>query len=158
MKEKWWSSLRTKVIAWSFVPAAIILSAVAWFTYYSYQKVLGDLVIKQDWAIAHTKLDQADLALRQLINPNLSPILLGIDTHFELPIEVRAQNILDQGKSLDVFDGGIYFLDQNRKVFKTHPERPELLGQDWSDTPQYRFLRDTPRHCFDDRYSKHRQK
>jgi hypothetical protein len=44
----WWSSLRIKIIAWSFVPTLIILSAVAWFTFFSYQQVLGDLAIRQD--------------------------------------------------------------------------------------------------------------
>jgi two-component system nitrate/nitrite sensor histidine kinase NarX len=144
MKTKWWRSLQVKIIAWSFVPTVIILSAVAWFTFYSYQKVLGDLAIKQDWTIAQTKANQANTALSNLINPLLRPVGLNIDTHPELPIEVRAQNILDQAPNLKVFDGGIYFLDQHGKVFKTHPERPELLGQDWSDTPQFRYVRDNP--------------
>jgi hypothetical protein len=34
---------------WSFVPTLIILSKVDWFTFYSYQMVIGDLAIKQDW-------------------------------------------------------------------------------------------------------------
>ncbi len=55
MIKNWWSSLRTKIIAWSFVPTVIILSAVAWFTFFSYQQVLGDLAIKQDWVIVQTK-------------------------------------------------------------------------------------------------------
>ena len=54
MKKNWWNSLRTKIIAWSFVPTVIILSAVAWFTFYSYQKVIGDLAIKQDLEILNT--------------------------------------------------------------------------------------------------------
>jgi hypothetical protein len=37
MKKNWWSSLQVKIVGWSFVPAVIILSAVAWFTFYSYQ-------------------------------------------------------------------------------------------------------------------------
>ncbi len=40
-----WNSLRTKIIAWSFVPAAIILSAVALVGIYAYNRVTGDLVI-----------------------------------------------------------------------------------------------------------------
>jgi len=47
MKKNWWSRLQVKIIAWSFVPTVIILSAVAWFTYYSDQQVLVDLAIKQ---------------------------------------------------------------------------------------------------------------
>ena len=79
MKKNWWNSLRTKIIAWSFVPTVIILSAVAWFTFYSYQKVIGDLAIKQDQEIVQEKAAQAMTALVNLLNPILNPILLEID-------------------------------------------------------------------------------
>jgi len=144
MKRNWWSSLRVKIIAWSFVPTVIILSAVAWFTFYSYQRVLGDLAIKQDWAIVQSKAMQASLAMSNLVNPIVIPVILDIDIHKEEPIEVRAQNILDQAKYLDVFDGGVYFLDQQGKVFKTQPEQPDLIGQVWSGTPELRFIKANP--------------
>jgi hypothetical protein len=140
----WWSSLRIKIIAWSFVPTVIILSAVAWFTFFSYQKVLGDLAIKQDWAIVQTKVEQASPALSDLLNVHLRQIVLNIDTHPELPIEVRIQDIFDQAQGLEDFDGGIYFVDQLGKVIKTHPERSDLVGQDWSETPQFGYIRNNP--------------
>jgi len=144
MKKKLWSSLQVKIVAWSFVPTLIILSAVAWFTFYSYQKVLGDLAIKQDWAVVHAKADQAHEPFVVLINARLRPILFDVDTDPGLALEARAQNILERAPGLEVFDGGIYFVDQDGRVFKTHPERPELIGQDWSDSPQFRFVRDNP--------------
>ena len=144
MKMNWWSSLRLKIITWSFIPTVIILSAVAWFTFFSYQKVLGDLAIKQDWAIIQTKLAQANQALSGILNTHLRQVVLNIDTHPDLPIEARIQNILDQAEGLDDFDGGIYFVDSYGKVFKTHPERPALLGLDLSDTPQFRYIRNNP--------------
>ncbi len=96
MKKNWWSHLRVKIIAWSFVPTVIILSAVAWYTFFSYQQVLGDLALKQDWAIIHAKTDQANQAFTDMVNAHIRQVVLNIDTHPELPIEVRAQNILDQ--------------------------------------------------------------
>ena len=144
MVKNWWSSLRTKIIAWSLVPTVIILSAVAWFTYYSYQQVLGDLAIKQEGAIVTNKINQVSLALSGIINSHLRQIVLNIDTHPELPIEVRIQNILEQAKDLDDFDGGIYFVDQNGKIFQAHPEQPELLGLDLSDSPHFRYIRSNP--------------
>jgi len=45
---------------------------------------------------------------------------------------------------LEIFDGGIYLLDQQGKVFKTQPPQPELIGQDWSDTPHFRSVNSTP--------------
>ena len=144
MKKNWWSSLRVKIIAWSFVPTAIILSAVAWFTFYSYQKVIEDLAIKQDLAVVQTKIDQAAQGINNLINASLRPIILNVDTKPELSREVRAQNILDHTPNLDVFDGGVYFVDQHGIVYKSQPEQPELIGQDWSDTYQFCYVRDNP--------------
>jgi nitrate/nitrite-specific signal transduction histidine kinase len=144
MKKNWWRSLRTKIIAWSFVPTVIILSAVAWFTFYSYQKVIGDLAIKQDWAIVQSKTGPIQQALVWMLNPFLSPVILNIDTDYELPIDIRAQNILDQAQGIDLFDGGIYYLDQQGKVYKTWPAQPELHGQDWSDTLHFRYIRENP--------------
>ncbi len=139
-----WRRLAAKIIAWSFVPTVIILSAVAWFTFYSYQKVIGDLAVKEDLAVLDTKIVQAADGINNLINGSLRPIILSIDTKPELSREVRAQNILDRAPNLDVFDGGIYFVDQHGIIFKTQPEQPELIGQDWSDTFQFRYVRDNP--------------
>lgn len=144
MKMKWWNSLQIKIIAWSFVPTVIILSAVAWFTFYSYQKVLGDLAMREDLAVLDTKIVQAATAINNLINPSLQAIILNVDTNPELSREVRAQNILDHAPNLDVYDGGIYFVDQHGIVFKSQPEQPELIGEDWSDTSQFRSVRDNP--------------
>jgi nitrate/nitrite-specific signal transduction histidine kinase len=140
MKQNWRASLRTKIIAWSFVPTAIILSAVAWFTFYSYQQVLGDLAIKQDWAIVQVKALEAGTAIGNLINAVLRPVVLDIDIDREAPLAVRAQTILDRAKNLEQFDGGIYFLDSQGKVSITWPAQPEVHGEDWSDTPQYRYI------------------
>ena len=106
--------------------------------------MLGDLALKQTWTIVQEKGVQVNLAIGNLINPILLPIILDIDIQKELPLEVRAQNILDQAKYLETFDGGIYFLDQQGKVFITRPERPDLLGQDWSDNPDLRFIKANP--------------
>jgi nitrate/nitrite-specific signal transduction histidine kinase len=144
MKKRWWNSLRTKIIAWSFVPTLIILSGVAWFTFYSYQKVIGDLAIKQEVEALNTKVIQAADGINGLINPSLQTIILNIDTKPELSIEVRAQNILDRTPNLNVYDGGIYFVDQHGIVFKSQPEQPELIGQDWSGTSQFRYVHDNP--------------
>jgi len=144
MKKNWWSSLQVKIIAWSFVPAVIILSAVAWFTFYSYQKGIGDLAIKQDRETVLTKWQQVNQVIGELFNPVLVPVIMEIDVQHEEPLEVRAQKILDQSQGLDIFDGGIYFLNQQGVVFKTRPAQPELIGQDWSDTPHFRSIQKDP--------------
>jgi len=45
----WWGrSLRTKIIAWFFVPTALILIAVAVTNFFAYQDVTAELVIERD--------------------------------------------------------------------------------------------------------------
>ena len=55
-----WQSLRSKIIAWSFVPTAIILIAVALVTYYAYQQVTEELVFERDQDL--TRLSARQLA------------------------------------------------------------------------------------------------
>jgi DNA-binding CsgD family transcriptional regulator len=71
MKKTWWKSLQVRIVAWFFVPKLIILSAVAWFTFYSYEKVLGDLAVRQDWATRPTNEPATDLTEREREVPNL---------------------------------------------------------------------------------------
>ncbi|MCU0521204.1 MAG: histidine kinase [Anaerolineae bacterium] len=144
MNKNWWRSLRTKIIAWSFVPVAIILSAVAWATFHSYQRALGDLVIRQGPETAQPKATAFGQVVAEVLTPVLLPVMLDIDTNHELPLETRVQNILDQAKGLEIFDGGLYFLDQHGKVFRAEPPQPELIGQDWSDTPHFRSVNASP--------------
>jgi nitrate/nitrite-specific signal transduction histidine kinase len=142
MGPNWRTSLRTKIIAWSFVPTAIILSAVAWFTFYSYQRVLGDLAVKQERDTVRSKLGQITTATGMLIDPVMVPVFLEAHYHNKDPLAVRAQNIFGRAKDLEIFDGGIYVLDQQGHVYASWPAQPELDGQDWSDTPAFRYIPD----------------
>jgi nitrate/nitrite-specific signal transduction histidine kinase len=144
MKKTWWNSLRIKIIAWSFVPTVIILSAVAWYTFYSYQKVVGDLAIKQESDVVRTKFGQVTDALGALIDPVLIPVLRDILYHNQESLAVRAQSIFDRANDLEIFDGGIFILDFQGKVYSSWPEQPDLYGDDWSNTPTFRFITDHP--------------
>ncbi len=140
MKKNWWNSLRIKIIAWSFVPTVIILSMVAWFTFYSYQKVIGDLVLKQESDEIRVKFKQVTDPFARLFDPVVIPIFRDILYHNPDPLLVRAQRIFDRADELAIFDGGIYVVDQQGKVRKSWPEQPDLYGVDWSGTPTFQFL------------------
>jgi hypothetical protein len=79
-------SLSTKIIAWSFIPTIIILTAVAWYTFYAYQKVTSELVIRQDQEMVELKIRQITENIIQVFNPVLvpgtvRPILYGYEQH-----------------------------------------------------------------------------
>ncbi len=143
-KTTWWKSLRIKIVAWSFVPTVIILSAVAWFTFYSYQKVLGDLAIKQFPLIVQPEVQAFTDTLTTLSNNNLLAIYKDQSSNPESSLEVRGQGIIDYATSLGVFDGGIFILDQHGIIIKTQPGYSEFLGQDWSNTIHFRTIIQSP--------------
>ena len=53
-----WNSLRNKIVAWSFIPTAIILLAVALVAYYAYQRSTVELVIEQNRELARLSAGQ----------------------------------------------------------------------------------------------------
>ncbi len=140
MRKKWWNSLRVKIIAWSFVPTVIILSAVAWFTFYSYQKVIGDLVMKQESDAVRLLFNQVTDPFARMIDPVIIPFFRDILYHNPQPLLIRAQMIFDRADELEIFDGGIYIVDPQGKITKSWPEQPDIYGVDWSATPTFRFL------------------
>jgi GAF domain-containing protein/HAMP domain-containing protein/anti-sigma regulatory factor (Ser/Thr protein kinase) len=143
-----WGSLRTKIVAWSFVPTAIILAAVALVTYAAYQRVTEDLVVEHDRELTRLFADQ--LATELSVYTDL------------LVAEARAASIRQNdpaaqrsaleraGERLAVFDGGVLILDDRGAVVAAEPERTEALGQDWSDRPYFRQMLDTPTPVFSD--------
>ena len=59
-----WGSLRAKIIAWSFVPTAIILALVALVGFYAYQQVAENWTIESSREVARLSAGQlaAELA------------------------------------------------------------------------------------------------
>jgi HAMP domain-containing protein len=130
-----WGGLRGKIIAWSFVPTAIILAAVALFTFISYQRVTEDLVLHRDRDVA--RLSAGQLATELAEYPDiLSALARTADIYGGDPATQR-DALLNARNSLTVFDGGIVILDTFGTVVATEPEQPEILGQDWAERPSY---------------------
>ncbi|MDY6877119.1 MAG: cache domain-containing protein [Chloroflexota bacterium] len=110
-----WGSLRNKIIAWSFVPTAIILVAVALISLYAYQRGVENLVIERD----------RDLT-------RLSASLLAAE------LKVYTDPLSDQ--FLSVFDSGMVVFDARGKILAAEPERIEGWGPDWSKRIPFRQM------------------
>ncbi len=130
------SKLRTKIIAWSFIPTAIILLLVALTTYISYQNVTEDVAIQRDAEL--TRLSASELSsgfeeyIDRLTNLSRQP---GVShgARNEQRVALRAFH-----NQLVLFDAGAYLLNNLGVVVAADPERMELLGQDWSDRVFFR--------------------
>lgn len=137
-----WRTLRTKIIAWSFVPTAIILLAVALVTYYAYQQVTEELVFERDQDLTRLSARQVATELAEY-SDILTALARTADIYHNNPVE--QQTALQQaGNRLVVFDGGVLLLNTFGTVVATEPDRPDILGQDWSNRAYFRQMMRSP--------------
>jgi GAF domain-containing protein/HAMP domain-containing protein len=150
-----WGSLRTKIIVWAFVPATIILVAVAWVTFRAYQQVTEDFVIERDQEL--TRLSTGEFAAGLTEYTGLLAEYTGLladlaQTAYLSESEPDAQqDMLRRARSrFEVFDGGVLVLDNHGTVVATAPERPEALRRNWSNRSYFRQMLRSPRTVFSD--------
>ena len=143
-----WGSLRTKIIAWSFIPTVIILSAVGLVAYQAYERVVGELVLGRDRELAFLSSAQLKDGLVGYSDA------LGSLAHTP---EIRTNDaslqqtgLRDASQRLAYFDGGLLTLDTFGKVVAVEPERPEILGQDWSNRDYFRQILYSRKPAFSD--------
>ena len=144
---RWWS-LRTKIIAWSFVPTAIILVAVALVTYYAYQQVTTELVFERDQDL--TRLSARQLATELAEYSDILVTEARVVGSFGENSAAQDAAIERAHNRLVVFDGGVLILNTYGTVIATEPERPEIIGQDWSNRSYFRQMVRSPKVIFSD--------
>ena len=141
-------SLRTKLIAWFFVPTAIILVAVALVNFNSYQNVTEDQVIERDRDLTQLWAGQLSSSFERFPEV-LSEVsrTLGISTQSDADVHA---SLVEAGAELRIFDGGVIILDTLGTVAATYPPLPDVVGQDWSDRAYFRQMLRSPRPVFSD--------
>lgn len=141
-------SLRTKIIAWFFVPTAIILIAVALVNYYAYQQVTRQLVIERDEKLIRLSAGQLATELAEYTDL-LAAIARNADiSHYNPPAQRVA--LKSFSNRLVVFDGSVLILDPFGTVVAVEPERPDILEQDLSDRNYFRQMVRSPGPVFSD--------
>jgi PAS domain S-box-containing protein len=142
MRSLRWGGLRTKIIAWSFVPTAIILTLVALVGFYAFQQVTQNLTIQSSREVARLSAGQLARDLSEFSN---------VLTALARTSSVSESNVVDQraaltqaGNRLFIFDGGALILDHHGTVIAAHPARPEILGLDWSNRDYFQQMIRTP--------------
>jgi PAS domain S-box-containing protein len=133
-----WGRLRTKIIAWSFVPTAIILLAVALVTFLAFQRVTEELVLQRDQAVTFISADQLATKLEEY--EDVLTVLARTSDIYQNDPAAQRDALKGAGNRLTVFDGGVLLLDAFGKVVAAEPERPQVVGQNWSDRAYYREI------------------
>jgi PAS domain S-box-containing protein len=138
-----WNSLRNKILAWAFIPTAIILLAVALVAYYAYHRSTVELLIEQNRELARLSAGQVANEMTEYTG-NLSILARTLSDFRNSPQGQRAA-LANAANRLVVFDGGVVLLDERGQVLAAQPERPEIVGQNWSDRSYFRRMAQSPR-------------
>jgi nitrate/nitrite-specific signal transduction histidine kinase len=131
-------SLRLKIIAWSFIPTVVVLTAVAVIALFAYQDVTRDLVIGRNRELTRLAAGQLSIEIADYAEPlNAVGRTSGVSSGSAL----TQQQALKRAESrLAIFDGGVVVLNRYGVVTAAEPERPDAVGQDWSTHGYFREI------------------
>lgn len=133
-----WPHLRATLVTWSFVPAVLILVAAGVITLVAYERVVQDEILGRE----RERINLSANRLKEELS-KFSDVLLTLarteSIYQDRPSAQRAA-LSDARRRLSVLEGGVVLLDNFGRVQGAQPERPEVLGQDWSDRPYFRRL------------------
>jgi len=118
-------SLRNKIIVWSFVPAVIILVAVALVNIYAYQRVTENLVIERDRDLTRLSANLLATELATYTDPRSEHFLTG-------------------------FAGGVVVFNAHGTIMAGEPEGPDGWGADWAKRISFRQVLQSSKPVFSD--------
>lgn len=140
--------LRTKIIAWSFIPTLVILATVVLVTYAAYQNVTDDLVLAKDQEL--TRLSASQLAAEMKAYTDLLTEIANTSDLRQADPALQSTALERFNNRLVVFDGGVVILDNFGVLIAALPKRPDALGLDWSDREYFRQIVHSSRPVFSD--------
>jgi len=140
--------LRTRILAWSFVPSAVILFAVAVVAFFAYSRVTEQQAVQRNQELARlsatnlaAEISQFSLDLGSLTGSPTSPGggLVG-----------SKAALAAAANKLSIFDAGTIILDARGTLAASWPERPGDIGEDWASRPYFVQLLRSPRPAYSD--------
>ena len=131
-------SLRRRILAWTFFPAALILTTVAVATYFAYQNITEELLVDRDRELARLRAGELATSLSEY-SRTLAAVARNRDLAQADPAAQQAALAAARNR-LVFFDGGAFILNNLGRVIAAEPPRPEIMGRDWSNRPYFRPL------------------
>ncbi len=131
-------NLQTKILAWSFIPTALILLAVAITLYIAYERVTEEYAIDRDVEVTRLAASELEGGFQDYLDrlwslSRFQPVQSGDPA--------QKQEILEaQRLTLVYFDAGVYLLDNQGTLVAAYPETTARIGEDWSDRPFFAHL------------------
>src|SRR5690349_1228403 len=114
------ASLRTRIIAWSFIPTTIILLAVALVVFYAYQRVAEDLVVGRNQELTRLFAGQLASGLTNYAD-TLTALARTSDIYQSSP-PTQSVALAHANNRLIIFDAGTVILDDTGKLTAAYPQ------------------------------------
>lgn len=122
--------LRIKIIAWSFIPTAIILLLVALTNYQAFQQVNEDLILRQQEELTRLSATELSTGFEEYVD-RLTNLARLPDVYQGNPVQQQIA-LQNSRNKLIFFDTGVYLLDNQGNVIASLPQRADLWNRDWS--------------------------
>jgi serine phosphatase RsbU (regulator of sigma subunit) len=136
--EIFWRKWRRPLIVGLTVLTLAVLAGAGVFTYLAYQRASTELVMERNRQVTYLSAgrlkDEVSKYTETLTSFTRMPEIHGGDAR------VRRAALAEARYRLAVFDGGVVLLDNFGRVQAAEPERPEILGDDWSGSDFFREL------------------
>lgn len=132
------TGLAVQIVAWSFVPTAIILIAVALVSFMAYRQVTADLAVAREEEVTRLSASQLAIGLADFAD-TLDGVARALTAAGPSAVDRRAAVDRAQNR-LVVFDAGVVLLNSHGVVEHTLPARGALVGRAWSGQPFFQEL------------------
>jgi hypothetical protein len=133
-----WKRLRTRLVAWTALPAVLLLAVVAVLTFLAYQRVVEQDIVERERERVSLAANRMKEELDKYADELLA--LAQIEARYQGYPLGQVAALRDTGRRLAVFDGGVILLDHLGHVMGTEPQREGTLGEDWSDRSYFSAL------------------
>ena len=140
--------LRTKIIAWSFIPTAIILLLVALTTFLAYQRLTEQNVVKRDEELTRLSASELSSSFEEYIDRLTA--LTRIPNVYQGSPALQRSALSGSRNKLVIFDAGVYLLNNLGVVEAAQPGYSGIIGQDWSKRTFFNKMILTPGLAFSD--------
>jgi signal transduction histidine kinase/DNA-binding NarL/FixJ family response regulator/HAMP domain-containing protein len=148
-------SVRSKIIAWTFIPTVVILAAVALVTFIAYQQVTNNLAMERDRYFTDLSAAKLFTRLTEQYRNLLSEYSGSLARSMAEPVgagpsEAVQRTLLVARGRFEPFDGGVLVLSNSGMVIAATPEHLSVLGESWADRDYFRQMLRTPAPIFSD--------
>jgi nitrate/nitrite-specific signal transduction histidine kinase len=142
------SRLRRRILAWSFVPTALILFAVAVVAVYAYGRVTEQQAIQRNQELARLSATNLAAELNQFAL-DLGTLTRQASIESGQPAQQQAALAVASNK-LSIFDAGTIILNPHGALVAAWPGRQSEYGEDWSSRPYFAQLLRSSRPVYSD--------